>query len=87
MPRKTGMSGSEGGRRKRTRQLAPRRRPTLPHAGFGGRLPGKGPYSPRDLAGQPTLRTPVSIPGLVPADRTPGQLAVIPQAKPRRWPR
>jgi hypothetical protein len=24
------------------------------HAGFGGRLPGKGPIS-RDLAGQPTL--------------------------------
>lgn len=37
--------------------MAPRWRPTLPHAGFGGRLRGKGPHPhrERDLAAQPTL--------------------------------
>jgi hypothetical protein len=30
------------------------------HAGFGGRLPGKGPPT-RDLAGQPTLHYEISV--------------------------
>lgn len=37
MLRKAGTAGSEGGRRKRARQLAPRRRPTLPHVRCGRR--------------------------------------------------
>src|ERR1700730_893741 len=44
MPRKSGMSGSVGGRRKRTWTQAPRRRPTQRHAPFCG---SPGVQSPR----------------------------------------
>jgi IS6 family transposase len=52
MPRKSGTSGLGRGRRKRTRPRAPRRRPTSPHGGFGGRPHGKGPtpQAPRRAA-------------------------------------
>ena len=43
MPRKSGTSGLAGAVGKGPGHLAPRRRPTRPHAGFGGGPSGKGP--------------------------------------------
>jgi hypothetical protein len=44
--------------------MAPRWRPTLLPAGFGGRLRGKGPHPhrERDLAAQPTLLRSAGLP-------------------------